>query len=232
MEKCGVIPKIQDYNLPDDTEIAINTEYGAFDNDRKVLPRTKYDRTIDESSPRPGQQIYEKMVAGLYIGEVLRLVFLDLHERNLLFRGHDTSLLRQKNVIGSAFLSTVEEDVSDALVDIAGIFQKVLGFTPPLYELRVARYLVELIATRAARLYSCGIAAISKRKRLESCHVGVDGSVFNKYSHFRERAAQALKEILDWSEGVSDRITLHSAEDGSGVGAALIAALALERSKS
>jgi hexokinase len=232
MEKCGVIPKIQDYNLPDDTEIAINTEYGAFDNDRKVLPRTKYDRTIDESSPRPGQQIYEKMVAGLYIGEVLRLVFLDLHERNLLFRGHDTSLLRQKNVIGSAFLSTVEEDVSDALVDIAGIFQKVLGFTPPLYELRVARYLVELIATRAARLYSCGIAAISRRKCLESCHVGVDGSVFNKYSHFRERAAQALKEILDWSEGVSDRITLHSAEDGSGVGAALIAALALERSKS
>ena len=47
------------------------------------------------------------------------------------------------------------------------------------------------------------------------------------------RGAQALKEILDWPEhkgkGKGDPIEILPAEDGSGVGAALIAALTLKR---
>lgn len=231
MESCGEIPKMKGWNLPPDCEVAINTEYGAFDNDRKLLPRTQFDRIIDEDSPRPGQQLYEKMVAGLYIGEILRLVFLDLHQRHHMFRGQDVSLLRQRNAIDSLFLSTIEEDRSEALHDISFIFNQALGIKPTSHELKVAQYLTELIATRSARLYSCGIAAICLKKAIKACHVGVDGSVFNKYSHFRDRAAQALKEICDWPADLANPISLHSAEDGSGVGAALIAALVLERSK-
>lgn len=231
MEECGSIPKIKDYCLPDHLPVAINTEYGAFDNDRKVLPRTRFDCIIDESSPRPGQQAFEKMVAGLYLGEILRLVLLDLHDRVGLFEGQDTSALRKPHVIDSAFLSRAEGDKSAAMDAIADIFNKDLGINPTPHELKVARYLVELVSTRASRLYACGIAAICKKKNIQSCHVGVDGSVFNKYPNFRERAAIALREILDWPEGIEDPVTLHSAQDGSGVGAALIAALALERSK-
>jgi hypothetical protein len=40
----------------------INTEWGAFDQERKVLPITKYDNALDMRSPNPGQQIFEKMV--------------------------------------------------------------------------------------------------------------------------------------------------------------------------
>lgn len=66
----------------------------------------------------------------------------------------------------------------------------------------------------------------------ESCHVGADGSVFNKYPHFKARGAQALREILDWSDDVrKDPVDIRAAEDGSGVGAALIAALTLKRVK-
>lgn len=60
--------------------------------------------------------------------------------------------------------------------------------------------------------------------------MGADGSVFNKYPHFKVRGAQALREILDWGKEVrKDPIVILPAEDGSGVGAALIAALTLER---
>jgi hexokinase len=63
-------------------------------------------------------------------------------------------------------------------------------------------------------------------------HVGADGSVFNKYPHFKARGAQALREILDWpKEQRKDPIDIRAAEDGSGVGAALIAALTLKRVK-
>lgn len=92
MENCGSIPKLKHLNLPDDTPMAINCEYGAFDNEHKVLPITKYDTVIDEESPRPGQQAFEKMIAGLYLGEIFRLVIVDLHEnKNILFEGQDIS---------------------------------------------------------------------------------------------------------------------------------------------
>lgn len=100
-------------------------------------------------------------------------------------------------------------------------------------ELELIRRLAELIGTRAARLSACGVAAICKKKGFSSCHVGADGSVFNKYPHFKARGAQALKEILDWPNKKSlreeDPIEILAAEDGSGVGAALIAALTLKR---
>ena len=57
-EKVNRIPKLEG-KLCDDVDLeglmAINCEYGAFDNEHKVLPRTKYDVIIDEESPRPGQ---------------------------------------------------------------------------------------------------------------------------------------------------------------------------------
>jgi hexokinase len=97
-------------------------------------------------------------------------------------------------------------------------------------ELELIRRLAELIGTRAARLSACGIAAICKKKDIKSCHVGADGSVFNKYPHFKERGAAALREILEWpSDMRKDPIVVVAAEDGSGVGAAVVAALTGKR---
>ena len=95
------------------------------------------------------------------------------------------------------------------------------------------RKLAELIGTRAARLSACGVAAVCKKKDYKTCHVGADGSVFNKYPLFKERGAKALREILDWPKKKrvrdEDPVEVLAAEDGSGVGAALIAALTLKR---
>ncbi len=111
------------------------------------------------------------------------------------------------------------------------LFNNKLGITTTKPELELCRRLAELIGTRAARLSACGVAAICKKKNIESCHVGADGSVFNKYPHFKARGAQALREILDWPEGKRDLIDVRAAEDGSGVGAAVIAALTTKRVK-
>lgn len=115
------------------------------------------------------------------------------------------------------------------------LFQNKIGVTPDHPELELIRRLAELIGTRSARLSACGVAAIATKKDYKTCHVGADGSVFNKYPHFKARGAQALREILDWPEKKNpkdqDPIEILPAEDGSGVGAALIAALTLKRAK-
>ncbi|PGH12523.1 hexokinase [Polytolypa hystricis UAMH7299] len=233
MENAGSIPKIEHYNLPPDTPVAINCEYGAFDNDHVVLPMTPYDIIIDRDSPRPGQQAFEKMTAGLYLGEIFRLVLLDLvdNKNQLIFQNQDVSKLRKPYTLDSSFLSAIEEDPFENLSETQDLFERTLDIRVNKPELELCRRLAELIGTRAARLSACGVAAICTKKNIRSCHVSADGSVFTKYPHFKERGARALREILDWAPHEDDKVTINAAEDGSGVGAALIAALTLERAK-
>ena len=233
MEDCGSVPKIAEYNLPPDMPIAINCEYGAFDNEHYVLPRTSYDVIIDEDSPRPGQQAFEKMIAGLYLGELFRLVLVDLHDNKncRVFQGQDISSLRKAYTLDSSFLSMIEQDPFENLSETQDLFRTELGIVTNKPELELIRRLAELIGTRAARLSACGVAAICTKKNIKECHVGADGSVFNKYPHFKARGALALREILDWEKGQKDPISILAAEDGSGVGAALIAALTIKRVK-
>ena len=233
MENVGSVPKIAHLNLPADMPVAINCEYGAFVNEHIVLPLTKYDHTIDRESPRPGQQAFEKMTAGLYLGEIFRLALLDIvdNKPGLIFRDQDTSNLRKPYLLDSAVLAAIEEDPYENLEDTEEIIERQLGIKPTPSELEMIRRLAELIGTRAARLSACGVAAICKKKDIDSCHVGADGSVFTKYPHFKARGAQALREILDWPTGAKDKVSIQAAEDGSGVGAALIAALTLKRAK-
>ena len=117
MEDCGSIPKLAHLNLPPETPMAINCEWGAFDNEHKVLPQTPYDATIDKDSPRPGQQAFEKMIAGLYLGEIFRLIMVDLHDNQdvRLFENQDISALRKAYSLDSSFLSAIEEYVNFTL---------------------------------------------------------------------------------------------------------------------
>lgn len=233
MENCGSVPKLAHHNLPPDIPIAINCEYGAFDNEHVILPRTPYDIIVDNDSPRPGQQAFEKMISGLYLGELFRLALVDIHENKncSVFQNQDISKLRRAYSLDASFLSLIEEDPFENLSETAELIHRVLGITATKPELELCRRLAELIGTRAARLSACGVAAICKKKKIQSCHVGADGSVFNKYPHFKARGAQALREILDWPRGKPDPVDIRAAEDGSGVGAALIAALTLKRVK-
>jgi hexokinase len=237
MEECGSIPKLENMKLDPKLPMAINCEWGAFDNEHQVLPRTPYDIIIDKESPRPGQQSFEKMIAGLYLGELFRLVLLELHKGNecTFFEGQDIGVLNKPYSLDAGFLAAIEEDRFENLTDTADLFQNKLSIVCTKPELELIRRLAELIGTRAARLTACGVSAICKHKQWEKVHVGADGSVFTKYPHFKIRQAQALKEILDWpakyGKGRGDPIEVLPAEDGSGVGAALIAALTVKRAK-
>jgi hexokinase len=236
MESCSNISKIP--NLPGDRKMAINCEYGAFDNSHRVLPRTRYDETIDAESPRPGEQTFEKMSAGLYLGEIFRLVLCHLHRQGLLFKDQDVSKLSKSYTVDTAFLSAIEDDASEKLSSTRSLFKETLNIYPAEPELEFTRRLAELIALRGARLCACGVAAICLKQGIKRGHVAADGSVANKHPKFKMRWAKALGEIMGWEEckkggadsvngpdaadGVGmeqeDPIIMTSAQDGSGVG--------------
>ncbi|KAL0636181.1 hexokinase [Maublancomyces gigas] len=232
MEEMGCIPKLAHMKLDPTLPIAINCEWGAFDNEHRILPRTTYDIHIDKHSPRPGQQTFEKMVAGLYLGEIFRLVLVDLYANPdvSLFKNEDISALQEEYSLDASFLAEIESDPWENLMETHALFEKKLKIDTTEPERKLIRRLAELIGTRAARLSACGVGAICKMKDIKSCHVGADGSVFNKYPNFQQRGAHALREIFGWDKSVrKDPIQIVPSEDGSGVGAALIAALTMKR---
>lgn len=205
--------------------MAINCEWGAFDSfEHEHLPRTKYDMIVDETSNKPQEQAFEKLISGRYLGEILRLVICELIDDGVLFLGQNTYKLENPYVFDTAFLSLMESDPTDELLMIIGIFSHFFAVETTLAERQFFRALAKLIGRRAARLSACGIAAIvSKMGYLdEGCSVGADGSLYNKYPEFADRIHEGLVDIF----GEKGRnIVTHHAEDGSGVGSAIIAAM-------
>ena len=214
-------------------KMAINCEYGAFDNAHRVLPTTKYDAQIDAASPRPGEQAFEKLSAGLYLGEIYRLIMQDLAHRGLVFKTQDTSKLQAPYAIDTAFLSQLEDDESPHFATSRALFNDTLALEPTDVEIELSRRIAELIAVRGARLCACGVAALCIKEGINEGHVAADGSVANKHPKFKRRWAKALGEILGWSDGEKREgegpIQITSAEDGSGIGCAIIAAMELEK---
>lgn len=234
-DTCGGIPKLEG-RLCDDvtpqTPMAINCEYGSFDNEHLVLPRTKFDIQIDAESPRPGQQSFEKMISGYYLGEVLRLILLDLSDnKKLIFQNQDLTKLHTAYVMDTSFPAKIEEDPFENLSDVQDLFASALGIQTTVAERKVIRRFAELIGERSARLSVCGIAAICQKRDYKTAHCAADGSVYQKYPGFKERAAKGLRDIFGWADDQEDPIIIVPAEDGSGVGAAVIAALTEKRLK-
>ncbi|KIM41303.1 hypothetical protein M413DRAFT_445334 [Hebeloma cylindrosporum] len=229
MEHVKDIPKMKELNIDENADMAINCEWGAFDSDEhEHLPRTKYDIIVDETSNKPGEQAFEKLISGRYLGEILRLVICELIDEGVLFLGQNTYKLENPYAFDTAFLSLMESDPTDELLMIIGIFSHFFAVETTLAERQFFRALAKLIGRRAARLSACGIAAIvSKMGYLdEGCSVGADGSLYNKYPGFADRIHEGLVDIF----GERGRnITTYHAEDGSGVGSAIIAAMTKKR---
>jgi len=227
IETFGNIPKVQQNEFSPETPMVINCEYGAFGSERDFLPQTQYDKIVDEESPRPRQQAYEKMVAGFYSGELLRLVLVDLIDKGEveLFEGQDLTQLHKPYVIDAGVLAEIESDRSESGEKIKPLIEESFKIKCNATELDFIRRLAETIALRAARLSACGIAAICQKQGLHECHIAADGSVVDRYPQFQARVSRAVAEIMDWGSDEKDwPIEINSVNEGSIVGAALVVA--------
>ena len=89
----------------------VNTEWGAFGNQGELdFILTKWDKRVDAASINPGKQIFEKMISGMYMGEVTRQVLVDLVKENLIFVGKNTTNLMLHGRFYTKYVSEIESD--------------------------------------------------------------------------------------------------------------------------
>jgi len=225
VEKVSAIPKWKGGPVQSG-EMIINCEWGAFDNERVVLPFNKYDQKMDEESTNPGEQTFEKMISGMYLGEVVRQVIVELIQRRILFGGVSSPEIETPYKFETAYMSRIERDHTSDLIDTKMVLQELLNIPYPApRDRRIVRRICELVATRAARLAAVGVAAVvTKMDRVnDGCTVAIDGSVYEHYPHFGNRMKDAIHELLGMFE---ENVNIVLGKDGSSVGAGVIAALA------
>lgn len=204
-----------------DDVMCINMECGNFDSwKHATLPVTHWDKMIDISSPNPGQQQYEKMLSGMYLGETCRLIFRHLQHSKVFPSTMDC--MAPKDAFTTAQLSLCLDDTTTHLSDVDKHFLDTYKLTTTLRHRQIIREVCLLVARRSARLASAGIATIVTHMGVNRATISIDGSVFEKLPGYRKMMTECLDELY---EGQQHNIKLVHTKDGSGVGAGLIAAL-------
>lgn len=208
--------------------VLINTEWGAFgDNGCIDFIRTEYDKEIDESSINVGKQLHEKMISGMYMGEIARLILVKLTKMNLLFGGKGSDLLFTRGQFFTKYVSEIESDEPGTYTNCEQILDEI-GLSHATEQDYVnVRYVCECVSRRAAHLVSAGIATLINKMNISPITVGIDGSVYRFHPHFHNLMMEKIKELVK----PNIKFQLMLSEDGSGRGAALVAAVACREYK-
>ncbi|KAL9300000.1 putative hexokinase [Arabidopsis thaliana] len=228
VERAHAIPKWHGL-LPKSGEMVINMEWGNFRSSH--LPLTEYDHSLDVDSLNPGEQILEKIISGMYLGEILRRVLLKMAEEAAFFGDIVPPKLKIPFIIRTPNMSAMHSDTSPDLKVVGSKLKDILEVqTSSLKMRKVVISLCNIIASRGARLSAAGIYGILKKigrdatkdGEAQKSVIAMDGGLFEHYTQFSESMKSSLKELL--GDEVSESVEVILSNDGSGVGAALLAA--------
>ncbi|XP_014240900.1 hexokinase type 2 isoform X2 [Cimex lectularius] len=201
--------------------VLINTEWGAFgENGELEFIRTSFDKEVDKTSINPGKQIHEKMISGMYLGELVRLYLVKFARAKAIFGGEVSDKLLEKGSFPTEFISEVESDKRGTFRNCRNVLGKLHMFNVTDQDCANVRYVCECVSRRAAHLASASIATLINKMGLHSVTVGVDGSLYRFHPYLHDLMMEKITQLLS----PSIHVDMMLSEDGSGRGAALVAA--------
>ncbi|XP_014519877.1 hexokinase-3 [Vigna radiata var. radiata] len=236
LERVDAIIKCQGL-LMSSGRMVVNMEWGNFWSSH--LPRTSYDIDLDAASPNPNDQGFEKMISGMYLGDLVRRVILRMTLESDMF-GPISPKLSMPFILRTPLMAAMHEDNTPDLREVARILNDIFEIPDvPLKARKIVVKVCDVVTRRAARLAAAGIVGILKKigrdgsggitggrsrsdMKMKRTVVAIEGGLYSKYTLFREYLRDALNEIL--GEDIAKHVILKVTEDGSGIGAALLAA--------
>lgn len=156
------------------------------------------------------------------MGELVRLVIVELVNNCWLFNGKLPTKLAEKDMFLTKFVSEIESQGHSIHSTTKQILNDMGIRNPSLDDCQIVRYICESVSKRSARLAASALAALILRMGEEDITIGVDGSVYRFHPSYNALMTEAIKELIP--ENYSFKFVL--SEDGSGRGAALVAAVA------
>lgn len=207
----------------------VNTEMGAFQG--PSLKRTEFDESVDRYSQNPGRQHFEKMISGMYLGEIVRCVVVGLHEQGFIFEQDALpDEWKTKNSFTTVSMGAVQNDADVHLKATEAILTREMSsYGSTLRDRAILKAVCKAVSLRGAQLAGAAVFALLRKQSSmshnEKITCAVDGSVFKFYPMFRESLRTTVSSLMEESGEFWD-VQIVDAEDGSGVGAAASVACA------
>ncbi|HEY5584614.1 MAG TPA: hexokinase [Ruminiclostridium sp.] len=199
-------------------KMIVNLESGNYN---IGLPVTKYDEIIDKNSQVPGAQLLEKMVSGYYMGSLVKEVCVDLFERKALFTS--------SNVDAEAFFN---QNFNALMVENFILYpsKTTEECNCSIEDAETIKNVSEAVLKRTVRLVTISYLGILFHQEgygteVKNKHViAIDGTIYEKMPNAPKLMAEAFKDALGED---AKNVEIRLVKDGSGLGAAIAAAVAV-----
>lgn len=215
--------------------VLVNTELSMFG--KNILPTTRWDEELNSHHRIPDYQPFEYLITGAHIGEIVRLILVEMAAETGFLGGELPLSLQKPYSLCPQTMAIIEADDTPTLSKSSAYIQDKHCFPtlPTPQDLHYLQAICRCVSRRAAIYLATGIHALWRlltdsegRDPLQSGHVsvGCNGSVINKYPGFFVRC-QEYVDVLTEAEGLGRRrVTLEPAYESAIRGAAVAVALA------
>lgn len=204
-------------------EVVIDIEWGAFgDNGVLDFIKTEFDRENDANSLLVNSFTFEKYISGKYLGEIVRIVLSKFAKEGLLFAGYDpSSSLFSPRKFTSDLVTYIEQDtIKGGNNNTKEVLAK-YDIVPTEDDIRVVKYVCEVVSNRAVLLVSICLAALLERIDKKNVTIAIDGSLYEYHPRFEKSMKKYISLLAP-----RHKFKLIHVKDGSGKGAALVSAIA------
>ena len=197
-------------------KMIVNLESGNYN---VGLPVTKYDEIVDKNSQVPGAQLLEKMVSGYYMGRIVKEVCVDLFNNKALFTSEDVDT---KDFFNQSFDALMVENF------ILYPDKTKEKYKCSVEDAETIKAVSEAVLKRTVRLVATtylGILFHQEGTQIKNKHViAIDGTIYEKMPKAPKLMEEAFTDALDKD---ASNIEIRLVKDGSGLGAAIAAAVAV-----
>lgn len=207
---------------------------------KDVFPTTRWDEHLNAHHILPDYQPLEYLLAGKYIGEIVRLILVEATETCGLFNGRLPQALSRHFSLETRTLAFIEAEPFPYLtVAMYLTDQWQLEAAPNSTEIRFIRQVVLAVTRRSQGYFTAAVHALTLllhdlddsllESGLDHISIGCDGSVINKYPEYMEKSQMLLDEMVRADRAGQKRAILENAEECAVLGAGVAAAMANAR---
>ena len=222
------------------SHVLTNTEFSMYG--KNIFPTTRWDDHLNEHHTLPDYQPFEYLIAGGYMGEIVRLIILEAIQTAGLFDGNFPPSLAIPHAaeLNTKILAEIE---TETLHKVRARLGSLWGRNPPSpYKLTHAdayfvQQTIRFVSSRSIAYFSTGVHALTSLLQeletnagfpidLDHITIGCDGSVINRYPEYMEKAQKTIDQMVGMQDGEGKRVILEKTKASTVVGAGIAAALA------
>ncbi|KAL2499525.1 putative hexokinase-like 2 protein [Abeliophyllum distichum] len=188
--------------------------------------RNEFDASLDTESSNPGSRMFEKLISGMYLGEIARRVLLKMAQETALFGDWVPPKLTTPYLLRSPDMAAMHQDTSEDFETVDEKLNEIFGInnsTPMARE--IVAEVCDVVAERGARLVGAGIVGIVKnlgRIANKKSVITIEGGLYEHYRVFRNYLHSSVWEVL--GSDLSDNVIIENCHGGSGAGSIFLAA--------